>query len=126
MKLLLAIAAGGAAGAVGRHVVGVLAVRLMGHGFPWATLAVNIVGSLAMGVLIEIMALAWSPSPETRAMLTVGVLGAFTTFSTFSLDVATLYERGNMSVTAAYVAASLVFSVGALFTGMRVMRVILT
>ncbi len=126
MKLLLAIAAGGAAGALGRHFVGVLAVRLMGHGFPWATLGVNIVGSLAMGVLIEVMALAWSPNLETRAFLTIGVLGAFTTFSTFSLDVATLYERGNMTITVAYLAGSVIFSVGALFAGMKIMRIVLS
>ena len=126
MKLLVAIAVGGAAGALGRHFVGVLAVRLMGHGFPWSTLAVNILGSLAMGVLIELMALVWSPSAEMRAFLTVGALGAFTTYSTFSLDVATLYERGALGATAAYIAASVVLSVGALFVGMRLMRVVLT
>ena len=126
MKLLVAIALGGAAGALGRHFVGVLAVRVMGHGFPWGTLAVNIAGSLAMGVLIELMALIWSPSAEMRAFLSIGILGAFTTFSAFSLDVATLYERGQVGVTAAYVAASVLLSVGALFVGMRAMRLVLT
>lgn len=125
MKLLLAIALGGAAGALGRHFVGVAAIKLIGHGFPWSTLAVNIGGSLMIGILIEIMALSWSPSPEMRAMLTIGFLGAFTTFSTFSLDVAVLYERGEIAAAAAYAAASVFLSLGALFAGMRVMRLIL-
>ena len=125
MKLLVAIAIGGAMGALGRHFVGVAAVRLIGHGFPWGTLTVNIVGSLAMGFLIEAMALNWSPSPEMRALLTVGLLGAFTTFSTFSLDVVSLYERGMVAATAAYIAASLVLSVAALFAGMRLTRLVL-
>ena len=85
MKLVLAIALGGAIGAVGRHYVSVAMVLLVGYGFPWGTLVVNIVGSFLMGALIETMTLVWSPSVEIRALLTVGLLGAFTTFSTFSL-----------------------------------------
>ena len=125
MKLLIAIAFGGAAGALGRHFVGVMAVRLMGHGFPWGTLTVNIGGALIMGALIELLALNWSASLEMRAFLTVGVLGAFTTFSAFALDVAVLYERGQLMVTGLYMAASVILSVGALFAGMRLMRLVL-
>lgn len=125
MKLVLAIALGGAIGAVGRHYVSVAMTLLVGHGFPWGTLVVNIVGSFAMGALIETMALVWSPSLEMRALLTVGVLGAFTTFSTFSLDVATIYERGTPLVLAVYVAASVALSILALFAGLRLMRLVL-
>ena len=125
MKLVLAIALGGAIGAVGRHYVSVAMTLLVGHGFPWGTLVVNVAGSFMMGVLIETMALVWSPSVEMRALLTVGVLGAFTTFSTFSLDVATLYERGATLVLAAYVAASVAISILALFAGLRLMRLVL-
>lgn len=125
MKLVLAIALGGAIGAVGRHYVSVAMTLLVGHGFPWGTLVVNIAGSFLMGVLIETMALAWSPSAEMRALLTVGVLGAFTTFSTFSLDVATLYERGTPLALAAYVSVSVAISILALFAGMRLMRLVL-
>jgi CrcB protein len=125
MKLVLAIALGGAIGAVGRHYVSVAMTVLVGHGFPWGTLVVNIVGSFAMGALIETMALVWSPSLEMRALLTVGVLGAFTTFSTFSLDVATIYERGTPLVLAVYVAASVALSILALFAGLRLMRLVL-
>ncbi len=125
MKLVLAIALGGAIGAVGRHYVSVAMTLLLGHGFPWGTLVVNIAGSFLLGVLIETMALVWSPTVEMRALLTVGVLGAFTTFSTFSLDVATLYERGATLALTGYVVASVVVSVLALFAGLRVMRLVL-
>lgn len=125
MKLVLAIALGGAIGAVGRHYVSVAMTLLMGHGFPWGTVVVNIAGSFLMGALIETMALVWSPSVEMRALLTVGVLGAFTTFSTFSLDVATLYERGATLQLAVYVVASVALSILALFAGLRLMRLVL-
>lgn len=125
MKLVLAIALGGAVGAVGRHYVSVAMTLLMGHGFPWGTIVVNVAGSFLMGVLIETMALVWSPSVEMRALLTVGVLGAFTTFSTFSLDVATLYERGASLQLASYVVASVGVSIFALFAGLRLMRLVL-
>jgi CrcB protein len=125
MKLVLAIALGGAIGAVGRHYVSVAMVLLVGHGFPWGTIVVNIAGSFLMGVLIETMALVWSPSVELRALLTVGVLGAFTTFSTFSLDVATLYERGATLQLAVYIVASVAISILALFAGLRLMRLVL-
>ncbi len=125
MKLVLAIALGGAIGAVGRHYVSVAMTLLLGHGFPWGTLVVNIAGSFLLGVLIESMALVWSPTVEMRALLTVGVLGAFTTFSTFSLDVATLYGRGATPALAAYIATSVAISILALFAGMRVMRLVL-
>ena len=98
MKELLTVAAGGAFGAVARYLVYVLAGQLLGSGFPFGTLIVNVVGSFCMGVLVEGMALAWTISPETRLFLAVGVLGAFTTFSAVSLDVAVLYERGRMGL----------------------------
>ena len=125
MKLVLAIALGGAIGAVGRHYVSAGMAVWLGHGFPWGTLVVNIAGSFIMGALIETMALAWSPTAEMRALLTVGVLGAFTTFSTFSLDVATLYERGATVALALYIAGSVVVSILALFAGLRLMRLVL-
>ena len=122
MKNLLAVAVGGAAGAVARYGVYVLAERLLGTGFPFGTLVVNIAGSFIMGLLVEGMALAWTLGMETRLFLTVGVLGAFTTFSTFSLDVVLLYDRGKMGLLVIYVLASVICSVGALFAGLHVMR----
>ncbi|MEK9662117.1 MAG: fluoride efflux transporter CrcB [Alphaproteobacteria bacterium] len=123
--MIVAIALGGAFGALGRHFLGAGVAALLGHGFPWGTLAANIVGSFVLGVLVETMALAWSPSPELRAMLTVGLLGAFTTFSAFSLDAVALYERDELGLAAAYVALSVVLSVGGLFVGMRMIRLVL-
>lgn len=122
MKALLLVAGGGALGAVARYLVFVWAGHLLGTGFPYGTLIVNIAGSFAMGALTEIMALVWSASQETRLLLVVGVLGAFTTFSTFSLDFVVLYERGRTLLCAGYVAASVTLSIGALFAGMWVFR----
>ncbi|MCY4192665.1 MAG: fluoride efflux transporter CrcB, partial [Rhodospirillaceae bacterium] len=94
MKMLLAVALGGAIGAVARYGVGVWTGRVLGHGFPWATILVNVTGSLILGLLISYMALRTQFPAEWRAFLAVGVLGAFTTFSTFSLDATTLMQRG--------------------------------
>ena len=126
MKMILAVAAGGAFGAVGRYLVMSGVGRMLGpHDFPWGTLTVNIVGSVLMGVLIELLALVWSPSQELRAFMVVGVLGAFTTFSTFSLDVVVLVERGQNLFVAAYVAGSVLLCVGGLFAGLQIMRMFL-
>jgi CrcB protein len=125
VKLILVIAAGGAFGAVARHFVNVQAVALFGTSFPWGTLAVNFAGSFLMGVMVETSALVWSPNPLLRAMLTVGALGAFTTFSTFSLEVALLYERGQMELAALYIVASVVLAVGGLFAALALMRAVL-
>ena len=126
MKMILAVAAGGAFGAVGRYLVMSGVGRMLGpHDFPWGTLTVNVVGSVLMGVLIELLALVWSPSQELRAFLVVGVLGAFTTFSTFSLDVVVLVERGQNLFVAAYVAGSVLLCVGGLFAGLQIMRMLL-
>ncbi|MDH3239510.1 MAG: fluoride efflux transporter CrcB, partial [Alphaproteobacteria bacterium] len=94
MKVLFAVAVGGAAGAVARYLVMSAIGAVLGSGFPYATLTVNVVGSFILGLILETSALVWSPGEALRAFLVVGVLGAFTTFSTFSLDVAVLYERG--------------------------------
>jgi fluoride exporter len=124
VNMLLAIAVGGAVGALGRHFVNVGVATWIGLGIPWGTLIVNIVGSFATGVLVHIMATNWSVTPEVRALLTVGGLGAFTTFSTFSLDAIVLYERGQVMFAAAYVLASVVGAIGALLIGLRLARVV--
>lgn len=126
MQMIFTVAAGGAFGAVARYLVVTGVGRWLGpHDFPWGTLAVNVVGSVLMGVLIELMALVWSPSQEMRAFLVIGVLGAFTTFSTFSLDVVSLAERGQALYLAVYVAGSVILCVGGLYAAMSVMRTVL-
>jgi fluoride exporter len=117
---LLHVALGGALGASARYLVGVGAVRLLGHGFPWATLVVNVLGSLAMGALVVL--LAQKDATRLAPLLITGLLGGFTTFSAFSLDAVTLYERGQVGAAAGYVAVSVVFSIGALFAGMTLMK----
>jgi CrcB protein len=125
MQLILAIAVGGAIGAVTRHLFSAEVMRLIGGDFPWGILLVNILGSLIMGVLAELFALKWGASLEMRAFLTVGILGGFTTFSTFSLDTALLIERGQILSAGLYVLASVAGSVGALFLGLYLVRKII-
>ncbi|MCZ6637816.1 MAG: fluoride efflux transporter CrcB [Alphaproteobacteria bacterium] len=125
MKIILSVAAGGAIGAVARYLVMSATGSLMGSSFPWSTLAVNVIGSFILGALVEAMALTWSVGLELRAFLVVGVLGAFTTFSTFSLDVVVLYERGEFGAIAAYMIVSVILSVGALFAGLALVRAVL-
>ncbi|MBY6002472.1 fluoride efflux transporter CrcB [Salipiger bermudensis] len=117
---LLQVAAGGALGASGRYLTGVGMTALMGRGYPWGTLTVNIVGSFLMGVLVVV--LANFSATRFAPFLTVGLLGGFTTFSSFSLDVVTLYERGEVVLAASYVTASLILSIAALFAGLLLTR----
>jgi CrcB protein len=113
---------GGGIGAALRHGVNLFAARLVGTGFPAGTLTVNVVGSLAMGVLAAWFAFKGDASQHWRLFLTTGVLGGFTTFSSFSLDVALLYERGALALAALYVLASLVFAFVGLFAGLALVR----
>jgi CrcB protein len=122
MTNLLAVALGGATGALARYGVSVATTHLLGASFPYGTLIVNVLGSLLLGVLIEGMALAWTIPGPARLFLVVGMFGAFTTFSTFSLDVMVMYERGRELIAAGYVVASVVLSVGGLFVGLHLMR----
>lgn len=122
LSILLAVALGGAVGALARYLMVSGIGHVMGPGFPWGTLAVNVLGSVAMGAVIEVAALAWSPSPAMRAFLVVGTLGAFTTFSTFALDVVSVSGRGQDWAAIAYVAASVGLCVLGLFGAMRVVR----
>ncbi len=122
MTKILIVAAGGAVGAVCRYLVYVLAGIVLGSGYPFGTLIVNIVGSFVMGVVIEGSALIWTMGPQFRLFLVVGALGAFTTFSTFSLDAVVLYERGRLVVGAVYIMVSVICSIGALFAAMYLMR----
>jgi CrcB protein len=122
MKMVLMVALGGAIGASGRYMVGVLATRLLGINFPWGTLVVNIAGSFLMGVLVSLLALRFSVGNEVRAFLAIGVLGGFTTFSSFALDVVYLYEKKQYLASMSYMGISVVSSILALFFGLYLVR----
>lgn len=126
LNVILAVAVGGALGATGRHLVSRASVHLLGTAFPWGTVLVNVTGSLIMGALIELAALKLSMSLEMRAFVFVGLLGGFTTFSTFSLDAVTLFERGEVLPAFFYVTGSVVASITGLFLGLALMRQVLT
>jgi CrcB protein len=126
MTQLFAIALGGALGALGRHFFAGWVHSAAGGGFPWGILAANILGSFLMGALVELFARFGAPFAEARAFLAVGVLGAFTTFSTFSLDVVLLIDRGHLVQAAGYVAGSVVLAVGGLYLGMALVRLIVS
>ena len=119
---ILLVAAGGAIGATLRHVVNVGALRIIGPGFPWGTMAINITGSLAMGVFVELLARRFDASGELRLFVATGILGGFTTFSAFSLDVAVLWERGDVAPAIGYAMTSVVGSILALFLGLWLAR----
>lgn len=116
----LSVGIGGALGAMARFGVGLAVVRAFGHGFPLAVLTVNVVGSFLMGVFVVVAAhrgLTWmSPFVMT------GVLGGFTTFSAFSLEAVTLYERGALGQAGLYVVLSVVLSIGGLVLGIWLAR----
>ena len=119
MQAYLIVFVGAGIGGAARHGVNVAALRLLGFGFPYGTLAVNIAGSLVMGLLAGWFAHKGDPGQTWRLFLTTGILGGFTTFSTFSLDAALLYERGELGTAALYVAASVGLALAGLFVGLR-------
>ncbi|HEY0311291.1 MAG TPA: CrcB family protein [Allosphingosinicella sp.] len=106
MPNLLLVLLGGAAGAGLRYEAGRLALRQLGPGFPWGTLAVNLAGGLAMGVLAGAMAGEGMTSRPAWLLLGVGLLGGFTTFSAFSLDLFLMLERGQAALAFGYALAS--------------------
>jgi CrcB protein len=123
MNHLLLIAVGGAAGAAARHLVGQAALKWLGPGWPWGTLAVNVLGGLAMGLFVGWLAAKEPPfAPALRYGLGVGLLGGFTTFSAFSLEVVLMLERRAWGAAGGYVALSVVGAVGALFLGLLIAR----
>lgn len=121
MNGLFPVMVGGAVGAGARHLVGQILLARLGPGFPWWTLSVNIAGSLMMGLLIGWLARSGG-SDQARLFLGVGVLGGFTTFSSFSMEFWTLFERGQMAQAAAYVGASVIIGIAACGVGMVMMR----
>ena len=113
---------GGGMGAALRHGVNMASARAWGTAFPYGTLTVNVVGSLIMGALAAYFALKGDAGQHWRLFLTTGILGGFTTFSAFSLDAVLLYERGEASLAAVYVLASVGLSIAGLFAGLMLVR----
>ena len=124
MYHVLLVAVGGAIGASARHLAGLGALRLWRPNFPWGTLVINIAGSFAMGVFIEMLARRFGTSNEVRLFVATGVLGGFTTFSSFSLEVAVLWERGAALPALGYTLASVVGAILALFLGLWLVRAV--
>jgi len=125
MYQILLVALGGAIGSVARYLTGILSSRLFGPNFPWGTLAVNIFGSFAIGLLIELIARRLNASADMRLFLVTGLMGGFTTFSSFSLDFASLFERGDLGLAASYLIGSVVISLLAVFAGLAFGRALL-
>jgi fluoride exporter len=121
---VLVVFLGAGLGGVVRHLVNLTIPRLLGVGFPFATLFINVTGSLLMGLLMGYFAFkdgeSWTQS--MRLFLTTGVLGGYTTFSTFSLDFLFLMERGDSGLALLYAAASIVFGFLGVFAGIWLVR----
>ncbi len=128
--MIVAVAAGGAICAVARYLLAMQIGHWVGTGFPWGTLTVNVLGCAIMGALVELTALSWSPSPEMRALRTVGGLGGFTTvsafsaFSAFSLDAILLIERQQWALAPLYVVGSVLLSLAEFVGGLRLVRLV--
>ncbi len=120
---LLYVMVGGAVGSGARYLTGRAMTALLGPDYPFGTLAVNLIGGLLMGVLIGVLSRN-SASEAWRLLLAVGVLGGFTTFSSFSLDVVTLIERGSLGVALGYVLMSVIGSIVAVFAGLSAVRAV--
>ncbi|WP_294191482.1 fluoride efflux transporter CrcB [uncultured Sphingomonas sp.] len=121
MNALLPVMAGGALGSAGRYLTGRFTLSLLGPDWPWGTMTVNFVGGLLMGVLTGMLARVSAPE-GWRLFLGIGVLGGFTTFSSFSLDTVNMIERGAILPAVGYVAVSVIGAIVALFAGLSIVR----
>lgn len=124
ISTLIQVALGGAIGAVARYLTNVGAMRLIGPGFPLGTVLVNVAGSFLMGVLVVLM--AERLGNRLAPFLMTGALGGFTTFSAFSLDAVTMWDRGQGAMAGLYVAGSVLVSILALVAGLALTRSLLS
>jgi CrcB protein len=122
LKALLLIAFGGAVGAVLRYGASISVYSLLGRGFPYGTLFVNVSGSLLMGILSVLMLERFDIGPEWRAAVLVGVLGSFTTFSTFSIETLNLLEQGDLMRAMANIVLSVLICLVAVWFGVLIGR----
>jgi CrcB protein len=123
MGTIFAVGVGGGLGALARYYIAGL-VQPAGSAFNWGIFVVNITGGLLMGLIVEASALKLNLAPDLRTFLTVGILGGYTTFSTFSLDSVLLLQKGEYVQAAAYVIGSVALSILALFAGLWIVRAI--
>jgi fluoride exporter len=124
MPNLILVMFGGAIGSAARYLVGRGTTALWGIGYPWGTLTVNLVGGFLMGLLVAIFARTGHANEPLHVLLAIGVLGGFTTFSSFSLDTVNMIERGDMLMALGYVLASVIGSVLALFAALWIVRAV--
>ena len=122
MSQILAVAVGGAVGALARHGVSTAAAAAFGPRFPLGTLIVNVAGSFVMGWLFALFTGRMDVSPELRLLVTTGLLGAFTTFSTFSMETLVLLQAGRWAAGAANVVLSVALCLGAAWLGTLLVR----
>jgi CrcB protein len=122
MNSFLLVFLGGGLGAAARHGVNSISMVLLGSRYPWGTFCINVLGSLLIGVLAEWFALQAQASAGLRLFLVTGILGGFTTFSAFSLEIGLLHERGATATAIAYAVLSVVCGVAAMFGGMAAVR----
>jgi CrcB protein len=115
---------GGGLGAALRHGMNLAAARYLSTAFPFGTLAVNVTGSIVMGLLAGYFAFRGDAPQHWRLFLTTGILGGYTTFSAFSLDAVVLYERGAVGLAMVYVLASVTLSIAGLFAGLWIARAV--
>jgi CrcB protein len=122
MNLAVAVGAGGAVGSVLRYALTSTVARAMGTTFPYGTVLVNIVGSFVIGVLYVLLMERMGARPELRAFLIVGVLGGFTTFSSFSLETVTLLMQASYTRAVANVVLSVLLCIGCTWLGIQLAR----
>ena len=123
MNTFVAVAVGGALGAVSRYSFGLVALALIDNRFPWATLGVNVVGSFLIGLAAVLIGDRILDGELWRPLIIVGFLGAFTTFSAFSLDTLLLLQQGNYNSALAYMLGSVALCLGATVAGMQLAKI---
>ncbi|MBF0604335.1 MAG: fluoride efflux transporter CrcB [Nitrospirae bacterium] len=124
VKTILAVALGGSLGAVGRYLISDAIYAWLGRGFPWGTLFVNVSGSFIMGILFQVFSERYAEHGVWRAALLVGVLGAFTTFSSFSLETLQLIQNGEFRLSLMNIAASVILCLVGIWGGVVLVRTI--
>ena len=122
--MIIAVAIGGAFGAVGRLLINNGISHFFGHGFPLGTIVINILGSFCLGGLLQLFSYTYVVSPEIRAFFGIGILGAFTTFSTFSLDFVTLWERDEILLAWLYFLVSVSFVIVGFLAGTMITKAV--